>query len=101
MWNTKPPLFLLKDKHFYIGLSILYDGCFTHGKFYLDTLLKQGKNIALKSPDNDIKTGEVILISQPEMRAFLEERYELKILEELHITGLYQVVGETNFDIRD
>ena len=57
-------------------------------------MLKQGKTIALKSPGYDLKTGEVILISQHKMREFLEEKYEFKILEELHITGLYEVVGE-------
>jgi len=82
------------------NFTIVYDGVFTHGKFYLNLLLKQGKNIALKSPGDEIKTGEVILISQNEVRKFLEGKYELKILEELHITGMYQIVREKDINIK-
>ncbi|MDR0205847.1 MAG: glycosyltransferase family 39 protein [Bacteroidales bacterium] len=76
------------------NFTILYEGVFTHGKFYLNPLLAEGKNIKLKDCNKNFDTGEIVLFSQSEVKTFLEERYELKILEEFHITGLYEIVGK-------
>jgi 4-amino-4-deoxy-L-arabinose transferase-like glycosyltransferase len=80
----------IQNDHF----TILFDGNFTHGKFYLTPLLKQGKTIVLKNSNDNIETGEVVLFSQSEIKEFLEEKYELKILEEFNISGLYEIVDK-------
>jgi len=76
------------------NFTILYEGEFTHGKFYLNPLLTEGKNIKLKNCNKNFETGEIVLFSQREVKTFLEEHYEIKILEEFHITGLYEIVGK-------
>jgi len=87
---------LLQNKIQNDNFTILFEGCFTHGKFYLDPLLKQEKKILLKNLDDNIEIGEVILFSQSEVKFFLEEQYDLKVIEEFHITGLYEIVSKKN-----
>jgi hypothetical protein len=79
------------------NFTILFDGIFWHGKFYLDPLQKQGKNIVLKNPDEKFIAGEVVLFSQSEMKHLIEENYETNVLEEFQITGLYEIVGEKEY----
>jgi hypothetical protein len=76
------------------NFTILYDDIFTHGKFYLNLLQKQGKNISLKNSRDNIENGEIVLISQNAVKEFLEENYEIEILEEFYIHGLYKVVDK-------
>jgi 4-amino-4-deoxy-L-arabinose transferase-like glycosyltransferase len=85
---------LLHNKIENDNFTIIYEGDFTHGKFYLNSLLKQGKNISLAEPDGNIKTGETVLISQSAMKFFLEENYEIITLEEFYVHGLYKIVGK-------
>jgi len=59
-------------------------------------LLEQGKNILLKESGNQIETGEVILFSQNEVKQFLEENFEFKILDDYYIIGLYEIIGKKN-----
>jgi 4-amino-4-deoxy-L-arabinose transferase-like glycosyltransferase len=87
---------LLQDKIQNDNFTILFDGNFTHGKFYLTPLQKQGKNILLKNTDENIEVGEVVLFSQSEVKLFLEENFEFKTLEEFHVYGLYEIVGNKN-----
>jgi 4-amino-4-deoxy-L-arabinose transferase-like glycosyltransferase len=72
---------------------ILYAGTFFHGEFYINILNEQGKNIALKNR-NDLKIGEVVLISQDEIKKYVEDHYEYLTLEEYDEFGLYEIVGE-------
>ena len=85
---------ILHDKIRQDNFTVLYDGYFAHGYFYLLPLQKQGKNISLKNAHDDVENGEVVLISQSEVKDFLEEHYDLKTLEESQIIGLYEVVGK-------
>jgi len=72
---------------------ILYDGTFFHGEFYINLLQEQGKNITRKKLE-DIKAGQVVLISQDKMKKYLEENYEYFTLEEYDEFGLYEIVNE-------
>ena len=78
------------------NFTILFTRNFSHGKFYLTSLLEQGKNILLKESGNQIETGEVILFSQNEVKQFLEENFEFKILDDYYIIGLYEIIGKKN-----
>jgi hypothetical protein len=85
---------LLQDKIVQDNFTIFYEGTFSHGKFYLEPLLKKGKNISLKSLDKNLNAGEVVLFSQNDVKIILEANYELKILEEFNITGLYEIIDK-------
>jgi len=85
---------MLHKKTQYDNFTILYEGVFTHGKFYLNPLLTEGKNIKLKDCHKNFEIGEIVLFSQSDVKMFLEEHYELRILEEFHITGLYEIVSK-------
>ena len=87
---------LLQNKIENDYFTILFTGNFSHGKFYLTPLLEQGKNILLKEPGNQIETGEVVLFSQNDVKHFLEEKYEVKVIEKFHITGIYEIVSKKN-----
>ena len=87
---------ILQNKIENDNFTILYEGDFTHGKFYLTPLQKQGKNILLKNMNKDIEIGEVVLFSQDKVKEFLEEKYEIKILETFQIIGLYEIVSKKN-----
>jgi len=78
------------------NFTILFNGDFTHGRFYLNSLLEQDKNILLKNTDENINLDEIVLFSQNEVKDFLEEKYELRIIEEYYITGLYKIIAEKN-----
>ncbi|MCL2291033.1 MAG: glycosyltransferase family 39 protein [Bacteroidetes bacterium] len=75
------------------NFTVIYDGMFTHGKFYMNLLHEQGKSILVKKRDG-IKTGEVVLISQDEVKKFLDENFEYITLEQFHKIGLYEIVAE-------
>jgi 4-amino-4-deoxy-L-arabinose transferase-like glycosyltransferase len=85
----------IQNDHF----TIMFDGYFVHGKFYLNPLLKQGKTISLKDLSNDVKAGEVVVFSQNSVKDFLEEKYEIKTIEEFYVTGIYEIVSKKNINL--
>jgi 4-amino-4-deoxy-L-arabinose transferase-like glycosyltransferase len=70
---------------------VLHEGTFFHGEFYINLLREQGKNIAVKNQWH-IKTGDVVLISQEEVKKYLEGNYVYLSLEEGDGFGFYEVV---------
>jgi 4-amino-4-deoxy-L-arabinose transferase-like glycosyltransferase len=70
---------------------VLHEGTFFHGEFYINLLHEQGKNIAVKNQWH-IKTGDVVLISQEEVKRHLEENYVYFSLEDGDGFGFYEVV---------
>jgi 4-amino-4-deoxy-L-arabinose transferase-like glycosyltransferase len=73
--------------------SIIYDDVFTHGQFYLLQLLEQGKNISLKE-SNRIEIGEIVFISQFEVKKFVEENYDYNLVGMYCNSVFYEIVGE-------
>jgi 4-amino-4-deoxy-L-arabinose transferase-like glycosyltransferase len=69
---------------------IIYGGTFFHGEFYINLLQEQGKNIAEKNRMN-IKTGDIVLICQDEIKKYLEENYEYFPLEKYNEVEVYKI----------
>jgi hypothetical protein len=83
---------IIREKRNGDNFIVLYDGYSAHIRFYINLLNEKGKNILLRK--NEVQTGEIVLISQDEMRKFLEENYEYKTLETFYNLQLYEIVCE-------
>jgi len=78
---------------------VIYDGKSwkdwdtSHIKFYLNLLQEQGKNISLKKC-GDVTTGKIVLIYQDESKEFLEEKYDINVIDEFYNLKIYEIIGE-------
>jgi 4-amino-4-deoxy-L-arabinose transferase-like glycosyltransferase len=71
---------------------VIHEGTFFHGEFYINLLQEQGKNIAEKNRE-DINAGDVVLISQDEIKKYVEEHYEYVMLEGYEGFGFYEIAS--------
>lgn len=84
---------IIREKRENDNFIILYDGYSAHIKFYVNVLNEKGKNISLRNTKK-IDAGETILVSQDDMKKFVENNYKYKILDNFYNLWLYEIVDE-------
>jgi len=103
---------ILKGKRHIDNFTVLYNGYPAHIIFYINLLNDNGKNISLNllnsagdfsvlnergqnisyKRNNEIKVGEIVLASQDEIKAFLEEKYDFNVIEEYKNIKIYEII---------
>jgi len=84
---------IIKEKREGENFTIVYAGYPPHIIFYINILNEKDRNIVLKRKD-EIKIGENILISQNEIKEYLEEKYDFNIIEETNYTKMFEILKE-------
>jgi hypothetical protein len=84
---------ILNGKRNRDNFTILYDEYPAPIMFYVNSLNDKGKNIALRA-NKEVKTGEIVLTSQNNMKEFLENKYDFNIVEVFENVNVYEILKE-------